>query len=73
MFVGLMCFWCVAHYQGRRSVHLSLLLFSFLLAAIHWADWFEGLRPLTSGLVNSVPFVVLLLMTARARSGRSDR
>ena len=36
-----------------------------LIAVLHWVDYFRDLRPLTSGLINSVPtlaFVLLLVI-----------
>jgi hypothetical protein len=63
VFVGLMCLWCVGNYARRRFVHSALLLFTLLFAVIHWMDWCDGLRPIGSGLVNSVPFMLLLTMS----------
>jgi uncharacterized membrane protein len=59
IFIGLMGFWCLFHYEQRRVVHYFLTLFALLLAAIHWFDYLEGHKPLMSGLINSVPFLVL--------------
>ena len=62
IFVGLMAFWCVFHYEQRRVVHYFLTLFALLLAGIHWFDYLNGHKPLMSGLVNSVPFLVLAVL-----------
>jgi uncharacterized membrane protein len=62
IFVGLMSFWLLFHYDQRRTVHLFLTVFAFLLAAIHWFDYFGGRKPLASALINSVGFVVLLAL-----------
>lgn len=62
IFLGLMSFWCIPHYEQRRAVHYFLMLFGLLLAGIHWVDFFNGNRPLMSGLINSVPFLVMLTM-----------
>ncbi len=62
VFVGLMCFWLLFHYDQRRTVHLVLTLFAFLIAGIHWLDFFGGRKPLASALINSVGFVVLLAL-----------
>jgi hypothetical protein len=59
IFIGLMGFWCIVHYDQRRLVHYFLTLFAFLLAGIHWFDYLAGHKPLMSGLINSIPFVVL--------------
>jgi hypothetical protein len=62
IFVGLMSFWLLFHYEQRRTVHLLLTVFAFLMAGIHWFDFFGGRRPLVSALANSLGFVVLLAL-----------
>jgi hypothetical protein len=62
IFVGLMSFWLLFHYDQRRTVQLFLTAFAFLLAGIHWFDYFGGRKPLASALLNSVGFVVLLAL-----------
>jgi hypothetical protein len=63
VFVGLISFWLLFHYEQRRTVHLLLTGFAFLIAGIHWFDYFGGRKPLASALLNSVGFAVLLAMT----------
>ena len=60
--VGLVSFWLLLHYEQRRTVHLLLTVFTFLIAGIHWFDYFGGRRPLASALLNSLGFAVLLAM-----------
>lgn len=62
VFVGLMSFWLLFHYDQRRTVHLLLTVFAFLIAGIHWFDYFGGRRPLASAFLNSLGFAVLLAM-----------
>ncbi len=59
VFVGLMSFWLLFHYDQRRTVHLLLTVFAFLISGIHWFDYFGGRKPLASALLNSVGFAVL--------------
>ena len=59
VFIGAMALWCFFHFERRRPVHLGLLLFTALFAAIHWAEYFQARRTLVSPLVNSAPFVLL--------------
>ena len=61
VFIGGMALWCAFHLERRRPVHLALLLFTFLFAAIHWAEYLHARRTLVSPLANSVPFVLLVL------------
>ena len=67
VFIGAMALWCAFHLERRRAVHLGLLLFTAIFAAIHWAEYLHARRTLLSPLVNSVPFV-LLALTSRALS-----
>jgi hypothetical protein len=67
IFIGLMSFWCVFNYERRRGFHYCLMVFTFLLAAIHWWDYFAGHLGWMSPLYNSVPFGVLLAMSALSR------
>jgi hypothetical protein len=60
VFIGLMAFWCLAHFEQRRPVHYALLLFAALFASIHWVEYFANRRHLLSPLVNSVPFLLLV-------------
>ena len=62
VFVGLISFWLLFHYAQGRTVHLLLTVFAFLIAGIHWFDYFGGRKPLASALLNSVGFAILLAM-----------
>ena len=68
IFVGLMSLWCIFNYERRTSVHYFLIVFAFLIAAIHWFDYFAGHLPWMSPLYNSVPFIVLTTMAVLSRS-----
>ena len=62
VFIGLMFFWCIFNEDRRTAVHYFLTLFAFLVAAIHWFDFFGGHLSWKSPLYNSIPFLILLLM-----------
>jgi len=68
VFLGLMAVWCIVNYERRRGVHASLLVFSLLISAIHWREYFVGNLHLASALYNSVLFVVLAVMAVGSRS-----
>ena len=68
IFIGLMSLWCIFNYERRASVHCFLMVFAFLIAAIHWFDFFAGHLPWMSPLYNSVPFIVLTIMAVLSRS-----
>ena len=67
VFIGVMALWCAFHLERRRPVHLALLLFTFLFAAIHWAEYFHARRGLVSQLLNSAPFLLLAVTAGRGR------
>ena len=68
IFVGLMSLWCIFNYERRTSVYYFLMAFAFLIAAIHWFDYFAGHLPWMSPLYNSVPLIVLTTMAILSRS-----
>ena len=43
-------------------MHYFLIVFAFLLAAIHWFDYLSGHLNWMSPLYNTVPLIVLVLM-----------
>jgi len=61
IFIGLMFFWCAWHFEQRRSVHFALLLLTLIFAVIHWTEYFSGRRELLSPVLNSVPFLLLVV------------
>src|SRR5262245_19414957 len=71
VFMGLMAFWCLFHFDQRRPVHFALIVFAALFAAIHWAEFFAARRPLASPLINSVPLVAFLATAPYARPKKS--
>ncbi len=67
IFIGLMSLWCIFNYERRTSVHYFLIVFAFLIAAIHWFDYFAGHLPWMSPLYNSVPLMVLTTIAVLSR------
>jgi uncharacterized membrane protein len=65
VFIGLMALWCLLRPDARRGVHLALVVFTALFAAIHWYAFAVDRRNLVSPLVNSVPVTVLLISLPR--------
>ena len=70
IFIGCMSFWCIFNYERRRGVHYFLMVFAFLLAAIHWFDFFAGHLRWMSPLYNSLPFLLLLVITTNLRPNK---
>jgi hypothetical protein len=68
IFIGCMALWCIFNYERRRVVHYFLLIFAFLLAAIHWFDYLTGHLIWMSPIYNTLPFAVLVAMALWDRS-----
>ena len=62
IFIGLMFFWCLRHFDARRPVHLALLTFTVIFAGIHWAGSYGFAHPQVL-VVNTAP-ALLLAITA---------
>jgi len=62
IFIGCMFVWCIFNYERRAAVHYFLIVFAFLLAAIHWFDYLSGHLNWMSPLYNTVPLILLALM-----------
>lgn len=67
IFIGCMSFWCIFDYERRRAVHYFLMIFAFLLAAIHWFDFLAGHLRWVSPIYNSLPFLLLLVIAPDLR------
>jgi uncharacterized membrane protein len=67
VFIGLMFFWCISHYEQRRPVHLAFLVFIVLFAGIHWHDYLQSQRDIMSPLINTIPVLLLAVTTPFAR------
>ena len=63
VFIGLMFFWCLMHYQQRRPVHLALLVFILLFAGVHWNDYLQGRSEFMSPLINTIPVALIAATT----------
>lgn len=70
--LGLLAAWCAFNYDRSRSMHFILLVFFTLFTTIHWVDYFRDLRPLISGIINSIPTVVLAALFLARPNHDSD-
>lgn len=71
IFIGLMFLWARRHFSSRRPVHFAFLVFTALFGAVHWVDYFGDARDIWSPVLNTVPFVILLLTSPRRRDVRT--
>ena len=68
VFVGLMAFWCIRHYEQRVPVHAALFVFAVLFSGIHWAGYFDGDGPIRGAMATTVPALLLLITLPRVRN-----
>ena len=73
VFIGLMSIWCIFNYEKRTVVHYFLIVYAFLMAAIHWFEYMTGHRHLMSPLLNSVPFAMFGVMALLSRGQYQTR
>jgi hypothetical protein len=67
VFIGLMFFWCLTHYEQRRTVHLALLVFIILFAGVHWVDYLQAGEDIVSPLINTIPVALIAATTPFSR------
>jgi uncharacterized membrane protein len=62
VFVALMSFWFIRHYEQSRSFHWAMTVFWGLMALIHWFDikgpWTSVIGP----LINTIPLALFLVV-----------
>src|SRR5262245_12460662 len=71
IFIGLMALWCIFNYERRAPVHYFLIIFAFLIAAIHWFDYLTGHLNWLSPFYNTVPLILLVFLAVVSRSETS--
>ena len=68
--VGLITFWFIRHYEQSKPFHWAMTTFWGLFALVHWFDVGRPRESVRGPLINTIPFVLFLLVgLLRARSG----
>lgn len=62
VFVGLITFWFIRHYQQSTVFHWAMTAFWALIALAHWFDGREGPRSMRGPMINTIPFVMFFLI-----------
>src|SRR5216683_217969 len=60
VFVGLITFWFIGHYEESRPFHWAMTAFWGLFALVHWCDVRGSFRFAIGPLINTVPFGVFV-------------
>ena len=61
VFIGLMAAWCAHHEPARRPAHYAFLIFTGLLALIHWMGYLSSGHYIEAAIANSIPFVAFAI------------
>jgi hypothetical protein len=62
VFAGLITFWFLRHYEESKAFHWSLTTFWALFALVHWFDVRKSLEAIAGPLINTVPFILFLVV-----------
>ena len=65
--IGMLLLWAIRRTELRRPLHIAMLLFTGLFAAIHWREYVVGASGLTSPAVNTVPVAMFAATLRKAR------
>jgi len=69
VFVGLITFWFIRHYEQSKPFHWAMTTFWLLFALVHWFDAGRPRESIRGPLINTIPFVLFLFVgLLRARS-----
>jgi hypothetical protein len=72
VFVGLVTFWFIRHYEVSRPFHWAMTVFWGLVALVHWFDVRGPVPSVVGPLINTVPFslfVAVGLLRLRSEGG----
>lgn len=62
IFVGLITFWFIRHYEQSMPFHWSMTTFLGLFALAHWFDVSGSFRSGIGQMINTIPFILFLLV-----------
>ena len=62
IFVGLISFWFARHYEQSLPYHWAMTTFFMFIALAHWFDFRGSFHPGAGQLVNTIPFIVFVLV-----------
>jgi hypothetical protein len=62
VFVGLITFWFIRHYEQSWPFHWAMTAFWALFALVHWFDIRGPIDSVVGPLINSVPFALFALL-----------
>ena len=73
VFAGLITFWFIRHYEQSRPFHWALTTFWALFALAHWFDARGAFHSATGPIINTIPFILFVVVGLLRSNARSDR
>lgn len=73
IFVGLITFWFVRHYEMSKPFHWAMTAAWGFVALAHWFDVRGPFHPGIGAIINSIPFVLFLLVGLLREIGKNGR
>ena len=62
VFIGLITFWFIQHYDQSRNFHWAMTIAWGLIALAHWFDVRESRNSLISPVINSIPLILFVTL-----------
>jgi hypothetical protein len=62
IFVGLITFWFIKHYEQSLAFHWAMTTFWMFFALAHWFDVRGSFHAGSGQLVNTIPFILFVLV-----------
>ncbi|MFN2510214.1 MAG: hypothetical protein ABR568_02075 [Pyrinomonadaceae bacterium] len=62
VFIGLITFWFMRHYDQSRTFHLAITIAWGMIALAHWFDVRGSRESLIGPVINSIPFLLFAVL-----------
>lgn len=73
VFAGLITFWFIRHYEQSKPFHWALTTFWCLFALAHWFDARGIAQSIRGPMINTLPFILFVLVGLLRSTSRSER
>lgn len=73
VFAGLITFWFIRHYEQSKPFHWSMTTFWALFALAHWFDARGAFNSSTGPIINTIPFVLFVVVGLIRSNARNER
>lgn len=73
VFAGLITFWFIRHYEQSKPFHWAMTTFWCLLALVHWFDARGVFHSALGPMIDTIPFILFVLVGLLRSNARSER